>query len=358
MKFIFKITLLLLLLPAITFANNFSNKKTHEKSKEIQKRFKVNKDATLSVSNKYGNIYATTWNKNSIEIDVKITVKGNDLDEVEKRLSEIIIEFEGNDSEVKAKTIFEKKRNSWSFWGKTKKINYQIDYTIKMPVSNNINFNNDYGRISLDKLEGIANINCDYGKITIGDLLGQNSNINLDYCSSSSVNSMVDGNINTDYSKLEIEKAQNLKVNSDYSTLSLGKVNSVNFNTDYGNISIKDVETVIGNGDYTGLKFGTIRKALKVSSDYGSVKIEDLAPSFSDIFIDCEYASVNIGVSSAARFNFKLDMQYGTFKRNDSKITISKSIVKNTKKYYEGKYNGGGKSSIYIKSNFGSVKID
>ena len=76
MKSIYKLTLLLLLIPSIVFANNGSDKKKHEKSKSISKSFDVNSDATLSISNRYGDINVTTWNQNKIEIDVKINSKG------------------------------------------------------------------------------------------------------------------------------------------------------------------------------------------------------------------------------------------------------------------------------------------
>ena len=46
----------------------------------------------------------------------------------------------------------------------------KINYTIKMPVNNSLNLNNDYGAINLNKLDGKATINCDYGKLIIGEL--------------------------------------------------------------------------------------------------------------------------------------------------------------------------------------------
>ncbi|MFY0629369.1 MAG: hypothetical protein JXR05_03245 [Flavobacteriaceae bacterium] len=356
MKSIYKLTILLLLIPTIVLGNNDNDKKRHEKSKTIKKSFKVNSDASLAVSNRYGNINVTTWNQNRIEIDIKITVKGNDLDEVEDQLEKIDVDFNSSASSVEAKTRFGKNKSSWTFWKKSKKISYQINYIVKMPVTNNVNLNNDYGSISLDELDGEASINCDYGKITIGDLRGDNTDINLDYCSTSTISSVKDANVNIDYSKLTIENSNTVKLNTDYSTVKLNTVDDLTFNADYGSISVGDVVNANGNGDYTGLKFGTVKKNLKINSDYGSIRIGNLAKGFESVYIDSEYAGIRIGTSTDNNFKFIIDLQYASFKKNDSNVEIFKSNVKSSKKYYEGVYGkGNSNSKLTIKSEYGSV---
>lgn len=356
MKSIYKLTILLLLVPTIALGNNDTDKKRHEKSKKVSKSFDVNSNASLNISNKYGDINVTTWNKNTIEIDVKVTVKGNDLDEVEDQLEKINIYFNSTTSLVEAKTRFGKNKSNWNFWKKSRKISYQIDYTVKMPVTNNVGLNNDYGSISLDELEGEASINCDYGKIMIGDLKGSNSDINLDYCSTSTIKSMKDANVNVDYSKLTIEKSDGIKLNADYSTIKMNSITDLTFNADYGSINVGDVVNANGNGDYTGLKFGTVRKNLKINSDYGSIRIANLANGFESVSIDSEYAGIRIGTSPSNNFKFIIDLQYAGFKRNSSNVEIFKSNVKSTKKYYEGVYGkGNSNSKITIKSEYGSV---
>ena len=105
MKPLYKITFVLLLIPAIVFGASVLKK--HEKNKSISKKFKVNSDATVDIYNKYGNLYITTWDKNYVEFEITITVKGNDLDKVERRLSSIDVEFDASSNLVKAKTIIE-----------------------------------------------------------------------------------------------------------------------------------------------------------------------------------------------------------------------------------------------------------
>lgn len=356
MKFIYKITLLFLLLPLIAVANNTGTKQ--EKSKVIQKEYKVNSNAKVALNNRYGNLNITTWNKNIVEIEVTITVKGNSLESVEDKLSTIDVEFDASSSFVSAKTTFEKEQKSWSFWKKSSNLSYKINYKVKMPKTNSVDLNNDYGNIFLGDLSGKANINCDYGKITVGELSANNNTINLDYCSSSTVSFMKNGNVNVDYSKITIDKAEDLKVNEDYSTIKFGKVKNINFNADYGSVSISEAENVNGNSDYASMRLGTIYKNLNIETDYGSVSVDRLAKGFESVIIDGQYAGIKINVDEDAVFDFVLDLQYAGFRYDDDQIEFFKKISKSTKKYYEGKFGkGNSNAQIKIKSQYGGVSI-
>ncbi|MEO9571939.1 MAG: hypothetical protein ABJH82_07035 [Polaribacter sp.] len=356
MKSIYKITFLFILLPLITLATD--SPKKHEKSRVIKKKYTVNADAKVSLDNRYGNLNITTWNKNSVEIEVTITVKGDDLDDVENKLSIIDVVFNASSFLVEAETIFEKNKSSWSWFKKSNNVNYKINYEVKMPRSNSVDLDNDYGNIYLDALDGKASINCDYGKISIGELNASNNNINLDYSSGSSIYFMKKGDVNIDYSKLTIENSEEINANTDYSTLKLEKTESINFNSDYGSISIDEAVNIKGNSDYLSMRFGTVHKNLMIDTDYGSLKVQNLVKGFNTVEIDGEYAGIRIGVDSNAVFEFELDLQYAGFSRDDDKMEFYKSISKSTKKYYQGKF-GKGKtnSKIKITSQYGGVSI-
>ncbi|WP_299672288.1 hypothetical protein [uncultured Polaribacter sp.] len=357
MKSIYKITFLLLLLPIIANANN--DEKRHEKTKKVKKAYNVNSDAKVLLNNRYGDLNITTWDKNRVEIEVIITVKGDDLDEVETKLNSIRIAFSASASYVEAETLFGEKKSNWSWWGKSKNTNYKINYIVKMPKTNSVDLDNDYGSIYLGNLSGKAAIHCDYGKIAIGELLADNNTINLDYCSSSSIRAMKSGNINIDYSKLTIENSENIKLNADYSTLKFDKAGVIDFNLDYGAITVNDVENINGNSDYVTMRFGTVRKNLTIDTDYGSLTIKNLKDDFENVGISGQYTGIRIGVESGISFNFEIDLQYSSFKRNDDHIEMYKSISKSTKKYYEGKYGQGNtKATLRVNSQYGSVRIE
>ena len=358
MKAIYKKTLLLfLLIPFVSFAS-INIKPKHEKTKTIKKEYAVIKNATVNIENKYGNIDITTWNENRVEITVKITVKGNDLTNVEKKLKTISVDFNANTNLISAQTKFDNTSSGWSFWEKSNNTSYKVNYFIKMPVSNNVDLNNDYGSILIDELNGSAAINCDYGKLIIGSLNNVNNSINIDYCNGSNIDYMKAGAINANYSKLTIDKTETVKINADYTTIAINDANTVDFNADYGSIKISEVKNITGNSDYVSIRLGTIYKNLNLKTDYGSIKVSELANGFNNAEIISEYAGITIGTKKTNNFNFMLNLQYGGFRYNTSNVEMFKSIEKGGKKYYEGIYGKGEtNATIKIKSQYGSVNF-
>jgi hypothetical protein len=227
-----------------------------------------------------------------------------------------------------------------------------------MPRSNSVNLDNDYGNIYLDNLDGRAVVNCDYGKVFIGNLFADNNDINLDYSPSSTIHYMKSGTVNVDYSKLNIEVSKEIKIKSDYSSTKLEKAGKVDFNCDYGSISIEEADDINGNSDYVSMRFGTVKKNLTVDTDYGSLTIKNLAKGFENVAFNGEYAGIRINVATEAVFDFIIDLEYAGFSRDDDKIELFKSISKSTKKYYEGKFGKGNTySKLKITSQYGGVSI-
>ncbi|MCF6224391.1 MAG: hypothetical protein L3J34_11775 [Flavobacteriaceae bacterium] len=351
-----KYLLLLLLVPLIGLANEKPKKGKYEKSKTINKEYKVNAYALLKINNKYGNLDVVSWNENRVVIEVKITVSGNNEEKVKSRLDKINIIFNASSSEVSAKTVIEKSSSSW--FGSNNNMNYQINYTVKMPISNEANLVNDYGTISLNELKGKARINCDYGKILIGSLHHAENKINMDYTSNSVIEFINGGTINADYSGLRIDKAKNIALNADYTNTDIGHIENLNFICDYGKIEVGNANVIVGNGDYLTMRFGTIYKKLKVTADYGGIKVNKLMKGFESVYINSDYTGVKIGLDYNAAFNFTAKMSYGGFSYDGEHITYLKKIVKSSSKYYEGyvnKENSG--ATIEISSNYGSVKL-
>lgn len=356
MKNTAKLLLLFLLIPLAIFASEKKGKYT--KNKVITKEFKVTKDATLNVLNKYGNIDIITWNENKIVVTVKITVNGDNEEKVEKRLEQIDVEFDSNSTHVSAKTMIEKSSFSWNLWGKNNNVNMEINYQIKMPITNNVDLTNDYGGINLNKLEGKAKINCDYGKLNIGELLNASNSINIDYTNNSTISYMKNGTINADYSTLKIDKADKIELNADYSHLSFGTIDHLNYKCDYGSLKIGNADIMVGTSDYMNLTIDKLLDSGTFNLDYGSLKIQELGENLKQLKVESSYTHVKLGLHPNTSFNIMASLSYGGFKYGDG-FTFNKEIVKSTSKYYEGYYNSPNSGAkISINSSYGSISFN
>lgn len=351
----FRTCMVLLILPFLVFANPIKDK--HSKTKTINKVFSVNSNATLKVDNSYGNIDIVTGNENKITIQVIITTTGNDEDNVIKKLNEINVEFSATQDFVSAETTFNKKgSNSWWSWNNKNNVSMKINYIIKMPITGNVKLSNDYGNINLDKLEGRAEINCDYGKITTKELMADNNVLNFDYTQNSYFEYIKSGKINADYSGFTVSKAKLLNINADYTNSTIQIAEDVNYNCDYGKMNIEKVNNINGNGDYLTTIIGDVYKSVTIKADYGSIKINRMTENAGNVSISSDYVGIKIGYAPSYNFNFDINLDYGSL--NAEGLQITKKNIESTSKHYQGYYgNSSSGNIINITSDYGSLTL-
>lgn len=120
---------------------------------------------------------------------------------------------------------------------------------------------------------------------------------------------------------------------------------------------MNDIVNISGSTDYAGIKIGTLRKKLNINTDYGGIRVQNIAKGFENITIDASYAGIKLGTNQDNNFNFKVDLGYAGFNYPKENVDMFKSIKKTTKKYYEGIFGKSSNSIINIKSNYGGVSI-
>lgn len=353
-QLLYKAAILLFLLPAIALGNNTLNGK-YKKEKTIKKEYTVNSDALLKIENSYGNLDIITYSGNKIIIEVNIKVSGNDQEKVQNKLNAINVKFNATSSLVDAKTIFNNDKKSWWNWGSSNNVSMEINYVIKLPITNSVDLNNDYGSINLDKLRGKATINCDYGKITTKELMAENNSLSFDYTNNCYFEYINTGKINADYSGFTVAKTKKLDINSDYTKSVIEIAEDVYFNCDYGSININKVNYVTGNGDYLSMRLGKVYKNVSIKGDYGSLKIDEMTANAGNLNIESDYLGITIGYHPEYHFNFDIKTEYASV-RNTEGFEFTKKNKDSNKYYYQGYYGKNNSSNLVkINSDYGSV---
>lgn len=352
----FKILTILLLLPLSVMATIIKDGK-YTGSKTINKTFSVHPNATLKIDNSYGNLDIITWNENKIEFEITITTTGNNKEKVEHKLKGITVDFEASSNSVSAKTFFPKNNKSWWQWANSNNVNMKINYIVKIPITNNIALNNDYGSINVAKLKGHAKINCDYGKITTKELMADDNEIHFNYTNNSYFDYIKSGEINADYSSFTVGKSNKISIKADYTNSIIEIAEDVNYNCDYGSIKIEKANNITGNGDYLTTLIGDVYKNATLDADYGSIRIKNITQNAGNVTINSDYTGIKIGFAPTYHFNFEIDLDYGSLKSDDD-LQFSIKQEKNASKYYKGFYktaNSG--NNINIESDYGSVSL-
>lgn len=355
---LYKLAIVALLLPMGVGAHTGKLKGKYTKEKTIKKEFRVNADALLKVKNRYGNLNLTSWDENRVVIEVHIKTNGDNEDKVRRKLEEIDVAFDASASEVSAQTMLGDKPSGWNWsWGKSDKVSMQVNYTIKLPVKNSVNLENDYGSISLDRIDGHAKINCDYGSLEIGELRGRNNQLAFDYTKNSRIDFIRSGTIRADYSSYTIEKAGSLDIKADYTHSSIGEMDDLKYSADYGQLDVKSVKNVDGSGDYINVYFAEVHGNVDISADYGAIKISNYKADGGQINLSSDYTSIKIGFENDYAFDIDIETEYAGV-NGLKNIDLSVQERKSSSAKYIGFYgteNSGNK--IRVRSTYGSVTL-
>jgi hypothetical protein len=355
---LYKCIVFTFLLPLIVLGNN-KHKGKYTKEKTITKEFNVNADALLKITNSYGAVHMTAWDKNTVAIEVVIKTNGNSESKVVERLKQIDVNFNNTVSMVSAITNFSKNQEkSWRKWNKRNKVKVTVNYTIKFPKGNELNVSNDYGEIFLDRAENKVTLNCDHGKMKIGKLLAEDNSLNFDHTNNVSIAYINGGRINADYSSFKVDEAEKIKLNADHTKSHFGIISYMEYNCDYNTLQIDLAYNVTGTGEYLSLRLGGISGNLDLKADYGSIKIAQMTDDAGDIRIESELAGIKIGYHQDYHFSFELNLDYTSIKGEEG-FTTNKKQIESKESYYEGYY--GDKTSgnkISINSEYGSIRFE
>lgn len=359
---IYNLSLLLLLLPIVTHAHtnlgDFNGRHTQER--KITRAFEVSPNAMLAVDNKYGDIDIVTWDQDRVEIEVILRTNGNDPEAVLSRLEELDVTFQHSNSHVSAHTRIESTRGSFWSWitGGSSNVNIEISYKIKAPTTNHVDLENSYGNINLDRLRGNATISCDYGQVFIGELLGDDNEIELDYSRNSHFGYIKNGSIDADYSDYTIEEAGVLKVSADYSKSKINKVEQLDFNCDYGSMELGIVKNIRGNGDYLSTTIDAVYANLNLSLDYGSASINKMMSSLEQFDIDSEYTTLRIGYLPDSSWRYSLNSSYANIKGLEgNSFNNQKQHQSGSKRFFQGYHLSDSGAMVTINASYGSINF-
>lgn len=351
MKKQFKLLLLLFaLIPFLGFSNNPDY--IHTKQKNIKKAYFVNSDAGLYIDNSYGNISVTTWDEDKTELDIVIKVSGDNENWVNQRINDIDVDIIALKGLITAKTIL----GNSSYKNNGKNNSFQINYTLKIPKKGSVKLHNKYGNITTSALFSEAEIKCKYGKIALDRLSGNSNNIQVEYCSNSTISFLKNASITAKYSNLKIGEVTKLDLASDYTDVDIQESDVVKYISKYGNIKIQNVKSLDATGNYLTLKVGELSNTLKLSTKYSNVTIGTINAKANNVNIAASYTGLNIGFDANYAFDFNVTVKYANFKY-DNELEINSKEDSNNLKKYIGFYKKRGVNNVSIISDYGNVML-
>lgn len=335
--------------------------KAQEVTKEFHKEYTVNRETTLDLNNRYGDIIVETSEGNQVRIDVVVTIRYPNKERAEKLLSYIDVQFTEGQDRISAKTVINEKFSFTGWGGEARR--FTIDYNVMMPDWMDLTLVNRYGNTDLDDLNGLTNLDIKYGNLTASKLGRGNENpmnsLSLAYGKGTIEEAgWLDATIRYS-SAFNVLKSQALLLDSRYSKLQLGTTSSVVGETKYDNLKVDNINNLVLDAGYADINIGSLAKKLVFDGGYGSLNIDRVPAGFESLETDTKYMGITLGIDGSASYNLDAKVSYGGLKFDEDNFSHKRHIVENTSSETVGIVgkDKSPESNVKINASYGTVKL-
>lgn len=360
---------LVLFLAVLVSTTQLSAAKVGELTKTIKRDFEISADGNTSISNKHGKVEINTWNQNKVKIEVVVRVEARNQDDAQRILDAIQVDFSNSSNSVSATTVFENKMNKW--WNGNNRSKMQIDYTVFLPATNDLELTHRHGHAAIDDMQGTVKVNFRHGEFRAG-ALGREAKIDMAHSKgsfsetgnlSASVahgrltgRSAGDTDVDVRHATFELEEGGLVTSHSGHSTFVLGRISGFrSSSSSHDRIRIQSAEVVKVHGSHSNVKITKASKELELDLSHGGCTA-GLAQGFTNVSLIGSHANFGIEVDRSAAFSMEASTQHGGL-TYPSDMDVRYHVEKNSSKTIKGSVGGDSNALVKARLSHGSLKV-
>ena len=304
-------------------------------TREFVKRFKIQPETRIDITNKYGKIELNTWDKDSVVIRFKMEINEKKPDKLAKTLGNLDFDISNSQHYLVVKTQVDKNRNQVeSELLKFKETILQtngsirIDLMVWLPDNRELRLENKFGDIILGDYKGETQFILSNGKLKAGDL-PKKSSLNLSFADAV-INDLPNARIVSNYSDIEIKNSGTIRFESKSSTIEIMNSEDLSIDSRRDKFRIRLADKLDATGNFSQFRISELKDKANFRLSYGSLEMEKIQNSFSSIYIESRSTDTNLYFNPEAKFNFeitetKTDLKLGReMKEEDKEVLDSK----------------------------------
>ncbi len=354
-----------IILNLILFIFSSISAQSVSEKRSFMKSVPVTKETRLEVSNKYGAIHITTWNKDSAYILAEVEAFAPNQSKLKKMFDGINIDITETNYMVRAKTEFTQTINALleGFKGLTEKIvdydsRVQINYFISVPDYLDIRIENQFGDIDMENNKGDVSVSISNGSFKANSL-NKISDFTLTF-GDAAINSVNSGKINTSFSELVISESGDLTINSTSSRFDLKKAEKIHVESRRDKFFIGNIAELSGISYFTDYKIEHLERSIDLTSKYGSLNADMINNRFDKINVISASSDINLSFDQSASYSLEIRHINAFVVIPDKNIKTEKEILNEDKKEYmtSGTFgNNPGTRKVRIEATRGNIYI-
>jgi len=321
-------------------------------TKVINKEYAVKSDAQVILENKFGQIHCNNWDKNMVSIEIRITVSASSQESANKMFNMVEIVSNGNPSLVEVRTVFNKE----GFSGNSK---INVDYTVNMPATVNLNLTNKFGDVFLNELTGKGNFTIAYGNMEINKLQNTDNVIDIKF-GKGNFQYITGAVVTVKYSDMKVDYAGSLFVDSKFSDFKGNKIVSLSVGFEGGKMEIGNVTAITGKSKFSDLNLRHVGNKIDFDVQYGSCDVDQIAEDFSLISIRNKYGDVTVNIPKGTSYSLDAELKFCDLDFPEDQANFTQKITTNTSKSFKASIgkNPSSEAKVIIRSEFGNVSLE
>lgn len=323
-----------------------------EKSKTVTESYAVNSDHHLSIDNRFGEVKITTWDKNELSVNVTIKVNAKNDDKAQSILDKINIEIEKDKAKSEFKTVLKNKKTTYE----NGKKGFEINYEIKMPKSNDLSVENQFGGFIVNDMEGKVEAEIKFGSASIGNLSHPENELRFEFSDNVTIERLDKGLLDVKFSKIKLTAATDLEVKSEFSSVDIAGIGNLDMTIKFGSADIDQVIDAKIQSNMSKINIEELNGKADITPKYGSLTIDKISKDMSEIDINGEFSPIDISFEEGAQFY--LDAYSSMSGISVPNHDWEKEVKDGNSKTYKGAVGSSSGKNVTIRSSFGKVKVD
>jgi hypothetical protein len=283
----------------------------YSETREFVRRFRIQPETEIDITNKYGRIELNTWKKDSVVIRFRMEINEKKPDKLKKTLDNLDFDITNTQHYLVVKTQVDKYRSQIESELKNFKEtilqtngSIKIDMVVWLPDNRELRLENKFGDIMMSDYHGELTVNLSNGKLKAGEL-GKRTAITLNFADAT-ISNMNDGSISSNYSDISLRNSGNIRFDSKSSTIEIQNAGGLNITSRRDKYRIRQTDIIEASGNFSHFTVNELKEKANMHLNFGSLDLESILPEFATIYIESRSTDVNLIFSQEAKFNFEI----------------------------------------------------
>jgi hypothetical protein len=246
-------------------------------SREFVKRFRIQPETRIDITNKYGRIELNTWKKDSVVIWFKMEINEKKPDKLKKTLDNLDFDINNSQHYLIVKTQVDKYRSQIeSELLKFKETMLQnngsvkIDLVVWLPDNHELRLENKFGDIIMGDYLGETQINLSNGKLKAGELPGR-ANLTLSFADAT-ISDLPVASIMSNYSDITLKNSGTLRIESKSSTIEIQNSENLNIDSRRDKYRIRLADKLDAAGNFSHFMVNELKGKANIRTSYEAWK--------------------------------------------------------------------------------------